>query len=278
MVSKIGLGTVQFGLDYGISNHSGITGIEEVKKILSFAREVGIDMIDTAYGYGKSEEVLGLAGIQDLKIVTKFLPESYGINLQEQVRISLERLKTGRLYGLLAHRPMDILENPNIWGNMLLLKKNGIVEKIGFSFNKPEEADKILDRGFTPDLIQAPFNYLDSRFRNLMILLKDKGCEIHSRSTFLQGLFFVSTNKLPKFFEEIKPILSDIQRKGELLPTLLLKHCMNQGFIDRVIFGVNNQKQLKQNIERLEIDDVLPALDKEFETEILTPSSWPQNG
>lgn len=277
MVHKIGLGTVQFGIDYGISNQTGITGIDEVKIILNLAREAGVDLIDTAYCYGKSQEVLGLAGIQGFKIVSKFLPESNGISLKEQLRMSLERLKTEKLYGLLAHSPLDVLENPQTWEYLMDLKKKRTVEKIGFSFNNPEEAEMVLEKGFVSDLIQVPFNYLDNRFRNIMIFLKEKGCEIHSRSAFLQGLFFMSADELPMFFEEIKPILNEIQKKGRVLPGLLLKYCLDQNFIDKVIIGVNNHKQLKENIQKVTSIEVLPELNQKIKSKILTPSEWPYN-
>lgn len=273
---KLGLGTVQFGLDYGISNRNGVTGIEEVKKILDFARGAGIDLIDTAYGYGRSEEVLGLAGVQAFKIVSKFMPESQSINIQEQVKTSLERLKTETLYGLLAHRPLDVLENSKIWKYLLELKKNGVIEKIGFSFNKPEEAEMALEGGFVPDLIQAPFNYFDKRFQDIMKNLKEKGCEVHSRSAFLQGLFFISANDLPGFFEDVKPEISKLQKNKEALPGLLLKYCLEKPFIDKVIVGVNNLAQLQENIKDPERQDSLPELKIQINENILTPSLWPK--
>lgn len=275
LLSKLGIGTVQFGLNYGISNQRGITGIREVNKILEFARGEGIDLIDTAYGYGRSEEVLGQAGVRDFKVVSKFLPESYGISIQEQVKTSMERLKIKKLYGLLAHRPLDIIGNPQIWDYLLDMKTKSVVEKIGFSFNNPEEAELVLEGGFEPDLIQAPLNYLDNRFSNIMILLKKKGCEVHSRSAFLQGLFFIPSDTLPVFFEEIKPLLNELQGKKHL-GALLLNYCTQQVFIDRVVIGVNNLEQLRKNITPPDIKEKLPDLNQHISHEILTPSLWPK--
>ena len=56
---KLGLGTVQFGTDYGISNKLGQTSADEVRKILEFAAGHGIRYLDTAPAYGTSEAVLG---------------------------------------------------------------------------------------------------------------------------------------------------------------------------------------------------------------------------
>lgn len=272
---KLGLGTVQFGLEYGISNKQGITGLEEVKNILRFAMEAGIDLIDTAYGYGKSEEVLGVAGVDGFKVVSKFLPEGNGVSIKKQVKTSLEKLKTDKLYGLLAHRPLDLLEIPDVWEYLQELKKDGVIQKAGFSFNTTEEIELILEKGYAPDLIQVPFNYFDKRFVKYMKLLKRQGCEIHSRSAFLQGLFFIPPENLPGFFDEIKLDILELQKNKKGLPGLLLKHCLEQNFIDKVIIGVNNLNQLKENIEGIETSIGLPKLNKQIHPNILTPSKWP---
>ena len=60
-MNKIVLGTVQFGVNYGINNTSGQVSLEEVCKILRIAEEKGIKTLDTSSGYGASEIVLGKA-------------------------------------------------------------------------------------------------------------------------------------------------------------------------------------------------------------------------
>jgi aryl-alcohol dehydrogenase-like predicted oxidoreductase len=276
MIEKIGLGTVQFGLDYGISNKQGITGKDEVRSILEYARSVGIDLIDTAYGYGTSEEVLGKAGTGTFKIVSKFLPSAPESSIKNQVNTSLKRLSVNHLYGLLAHRPDDIIKHPAIWDYLLKLKQDKVVEKIGFSFNTPDEADIVLSKGFVPDLVQVPFNYLDGRFKPFMLELKKNACEVHTRSAFLQGLFFIDPEQLDDFFSEVKPLIIRLQSYGEVLSGLLLKYCLQMPFIDKVIIGVNNKEQLMKNIESIKIDETLAENKVEIKHEILTPSKWPR--
>ena len=57
--SKITLGTVQFGLDYGIANTDGKPSYEKARDIVATACENGITSFDTAAAYGDSEKVLG---------------------------------------------------------------------------------------------------------------------------------------------------------------------------------------------------------------------------
>jgi len=70
---KIGLGTVQFGTDYGISNQDGKTSLDEIEKILDVAMHNGISIVDTAAIYGTSEEALGKTLLENHRfgIVTK---------------------------------------------------------------------------------------------------------------------------------------------------------------------------------------------------------------
>ena len=276
MKCKLGLGTVQFGLDYGISNKDGKTTEGELVKILKTAREADIDLLDTAFGYGVSEETLGNIGIDGFKVVTKFLPGSDDYSVCRQVELSLKRLRLDHLYGLLAHRPLDVMNNPETWEYLVTLKADGLVEKIGFSFNSSEEIIRVFQSNFKPDLVQVPYNFLDHRFENYMISLHEIGCEIHTRSTFLQGLFFMKSEELSSFFDEIKPILRNLQTKGRELPGLLLNHTLKMNFVDRVILGVNTNIQLRNNLLSLMSNGSLPYVTIK-NLDILIPSKWPKD-
>ena len=70
---KIGLGTVQFGIPYGISNQKGQTSVLEVARILTLAKQKGVGIIDTASAYGTAEKVLGQHDLSAFKVVSKFI-------------------------------------------------------------------------------------------------------------------------------------------------------------------------------------------------------------
>ena len=130
-------------------------------------------------------------------------PENESLNVQFEKTLS--NLKIDSLYGYIAHRPLELHENPQQWEDLLRLKEDKKINKIGFSLNKPEELDLLCSKGMTPDLIQVPYNYFDNRFKNNLIQMKKQGCEIHARSPFLQGLFFTNPHKLPSFFKQLIP-------------------------------------------------------------------------
>lgn len=273
---KLGLGTVQFGLSYGISNTGGQTPQDEVSHILAVALQNNITMLDTASAYGNAEAVLGEAGISGFKVVSKFITPAEGETIVAQLEASLTYLGQDTLYGYLAHRPEELLAKPELWEELESFKAAGLVKKTGFSLNRPEELKALLDKGMVPDLIQVPYNYLDNRFESLMKNLHDRGCEIHTRSAFLQGLFFRDTKTLPAFFDAAKPVLAELQQSKASLSGRLLNYVLEKPFIDKVIIGVENVHQLQQNLNDIQ---GAPSLQKnvvKIPENIIIPATWPK--
>ena len=275
LVSKLGLGTVQFGLPYGISNTGGQTSATEVKKILECAVKHGIHVLDTAAAYGEAEAVLGKNALQDFKIVSKYITPAQGKSIQQQIQQSLAHLQVNKLYGYLAHRPAEILQDKAQWKIMKELQQQGQVEKIGFSLNTTEELKALLHKDFIPDIIQVPYNYLDTRFENLMMELKQRDCEIHTRSAFLQGLFFKDTNTLPSFFDIVKPLIKRVQQQTTNISGALLHFVAEKFFIDKIIIGVENTDQLLINIRDMQLGIELEKSDIKIPEQVLMPSNWP---
>jgi aryl-alcohol dehydrogenase-like predicted oxidoreductase len=271
---KIGLGTVQFGVDYGISNETGRTSCDEVSKILNFARCSGVRYLDTAYAYGLSEEVLGKFNLNSFKIVSKYIPSE--VSIDNQFSLSMKRLNIESIYGYLAHRPIDLIkDNKKNWNILKRLKSEGKVRKIGASFNFISELEEVDNIGLDLDIIQVPYNYFDRRFEGKMSELKRRGVEIHTRSAFLQGLFFCEPSKLSVHFDEVKVLLARLQ-KIEKLPQVLLDFVISNKDVDIVNIGVNNLKQLEENINYLGKMNiaVLPNIRESISDEILIPSFW----
>lgn len=272
---KLGLGTVQFGVPYGIANIAGQTKPEEVSKILQYAIANGITVLDTAAAYGNAEQVLGENNMSQFQIVSKYISPSAGKSIAQQFQHTLASLQVNNIYGYLAHRPAEILDNPSHWKTIKDFQQKGVVKKIGFSLNSPEELQALTAKNFIPDLIQVPFNYLDNRFEDLMKRLKDKGCEIHARSVFLQGLFFKEVNTLPSFFDAVKPIIKNLQVQTNNISGALLRYVAEKPFIDKVIVGVENVQQLETNVQSVNLDIQLEKNTTTIPDHILMPSNWP---
>ncbi len=288
--NKIGIGAVQFGLDYGISNSSGITPLEEVRKILAIAKEKKIRVIDTAASYGTSEEVLGktFPYENDFDIVTKtpIFKETDATScaelLEQTFLRSLKYMHCSHVYGLLIHHADDLLgnEGERLIGKMKELKEKGVVTKIGVSLYSAEQVDRILDR-FKVDLIQLPINVLDQRLliSGHLAKLKKEGIEVHARSAFLQGLLLMNPKNLSTYFDSVKPHLINYHeslRQNNLSPVqAALSFVTGLDEIDVVICGVNNHLQLDElcnSLISLEMDNFTRfAIQDE---NILNPSKW----
>jgi aryl-alcohol dehydrogenase-like predicted oxidoreductase len=275
-ITNIGIGTVQFGVKYGIANQTGQTSEANAFEVLDIAMTLGINTIDTASSYGTSEVVLGkYKHISQFNIISKFIDANDRYDLYNQFKKTKLNLNVKNVYGYLSHRPMQLIQYPILWDVLLQMKKAGEIEKIGYSLNTVEELKILLDKDLIPDLVQIPFNYLDQRFKPYFGMLKKLKCEIHTRSTFLQGLLLMPIETIPKYFEPIKSLLIDIDNQTNNKNGAFLRYVLEEPAIDRVILGVENKTQFLQNIESLNNAIKLKGHDKNLADEILIPSLWP---
>jgi aryl-alcohol dehydrogenase-like predicted oxidoreductase len=259
---NIGLGTVQFGLDYGVSNAQGRTSPEEVERILQFAQSENITVLDTAAQYGASEEVLGncIGKFHQFNIVTKTPTfKKPKINLEDAKHLrnvftdSLRKLGQEKIYGLLVHHADDLLAEGGqyLMDAMLELKALGLVSKIGASVYDGKQIDQILDH-FEIDLIQVPINVFDQRLiaNGKLAQLKARGIEIHARSVFLQGLLLMPLGRVTKYFEPLKQNIQSYQRYLAANHLSLLQGALAFASsckeIDQVILGVCSLEELRE--------------------------------
>ncbi len=254
MINKIALGTVQLGLNYGINNNGGQVAFEEAVNILSLCRKLGIDTLDTAHAYGNSEETLGEIGIENFKVISK-LPPSETLDFSRLFHESLDRLKINSLYGYMLHNFSIYKNDKSIWEKLQQFKSEGLISRIGVSLYSPEELEELDVDNINFDIIQVPHNLFDRRFEPYFESLKEKGVEIHTRSAFLQGLFFKSAQNLPTHFESIKGKFEQLEnfKSNNKLETVeaCLGYILKNPNIDKVVIGVDSSSQLQANINSI---------------------------
>ena len=279
-MNKLALGTAQFGLDYGVTNSEGKVQVEEVELILGCAKENSINTLDTAASYGNSEEVLGSIGISDFQIITKTIPLKNGVDeVIKHFQQSLTFLNKSSVNGLLIHNVNEI-EHKNfntLFKELTELKRQGLVNKIGFSTYTPEQVDFLL-KNFDFDLIQVPFNIFDNRLiqGGQLQALNNKGIEVHARSVFLQGVI-LDFNNLSNYFSPWKKEFSIYQEtvkdNGLSLLECALNFVLNIREIDKVLVGVNSERQLKEIIQAVKRRSNLSAYPIN-DINLLNPSLW----
>lgn len=284
---RLALGTVQFGLDYGIANSHGQVPVSLIHDMLDVASHAGIDTLDTAIAYGESELCLGQAGVDNFRVVTK-LPAApadcadVGAWVREQLAGSLNRLNVQRVYGLLLHRPDQLLEvfGERLYAALNELKHEGTVEKIGISIYSPDELPRLL-QDYQVDIVQAPFNIIDRRLHTSGWLsrLHGAGVEIHARSCFLQGLLLMPVSAVPEKFSRWSDLLTRWYRWLNEQDVSALEACLSFSLshreIDRVVVGADNMAQLMEivKIANRPWCPVFPELSSEDE-ELINPAKW----
>jgi aryl-alcohol dehydrogenase-like predicted oxidoreductase len=288
-MSKIALGTAQFGLNYGVTNKVGQVNRAEIESILELARRRGSVVLDTAVSYGASESVLGSFDLKPFQIVSKVSKLNscdQNWNVMAEIEKSIDRLGVESIYAVLLHRihDLDCFDGFEIWNQLQLAKEIGLVRKIGYSVYNPSELGAFFSR-FPADIIQLPYNFLDKRFLKAGWIqsLANKGVELHVRSLFLQGVLLMRRPiELPKFFapwadrlgEEFKVI--DQTFKNRI--AYCLAGAVNNPHIDRLVVGVESVRQFREIIlaESLASSEALSWMPISFEPDeqLINPAKW----
>lgn len=284
---RVALGTVQFGMPYGIANQTGQVCRSEAQMMLELATRSGIDTLDTAVAYGDSETCLGAIGVRSFKVVTKLpaIPISggdVGAWVREQVDSSLRRLDLSSVYGLLLHRPADLLSDngPALWHAIEALRDDGLIQKVGISIYAPAELEQV-PRLYRISLVQAPLNIIDRRISSSGWLdrLKDNDVEIHTRSVFLQGLLLMPAGALPSKFLRWEYLFARWHQWLSANNTSAIQACLNFALgypqVDRVVVGADGVKQLHQIIGSSNGKLATDFPDMEVEDDLLVnPALW----
>lgn len=284
---KLALGTAQFGLQYGIANRRGQVPIDEAAAILHLARDSGIHTLDTAVVYGDSEQRLGEIGVSDWQVSSK-LPEvpagcvDIPAWVATSVRKSLARLQVSSLYGLLLHRPHQLLgeHGHQLYGALQRVKDDGLVHNIGVSVYDPSELELLVSR-FAFDLVQAPLNILDQRLvrAGWLSRLSELGTELHVRSIFLQGVFLMSPAERPRMFDRWSSLWVEYDRWLEDCGLTPLQACVRYALsvaeIGKVVIGVDSLVHLKEILgaARGPAPDIPRSLSTD-DADLLNPARW----
>lgn len=287
-MNKLILGTVQMGLDYGINNSSGKISLENSCMILSKAFELGIDTLDTAEAYGNAHQVIGNFHLFNpeikFKVITKVPHDVVAGEIEQKIRTYINDLNVDCLEVLMFHSFDSYENNKSIIAVLNDLKNLGMIKHIGVSVYTNNQIEALLsDDDVT--VVQMPFNLLDNESirGNLMNKMKAKGKVIHTRSAFLQGLFFkeqFENNSISqKLSNELIAIKNISKEENTSISTLALSYCLNQKDIDQVLIGVDSVNQLIDNLKAVDYKMNHEALIKinalkVDNLDLLNPSLW----
>lgn len=292
--SKLMLGTVQFGLNYGIANTAGKPSYETARDIIQAAYESGVNCLDTAAGYGDSEVVLGRA-LAELKLKDKMhvISKVPGISQQniserdaecfivKSVENSLARLGIQRLAACLFHVEQDIRHI----GILQCLEKKGLIGGAGISLDTNQYCKDVIAAGIK--YVQLPYNVLDKRFDEFFPLAQKSGIAVFTRSVYLQGLLLMPEDKIRESLQEVIPVRRRLAclaaEAGMDMSELCMRFVLSNPAITSVLTGVDNIEQLRQNLQLMEKAALPAALYREVKAaapllaeKIIRPYLWNQ--
>lgn len=260
-LSKIGLGTVQFGLDYGFTRKKTQ---DEVDQLLSFADKKGIKLIDTAPSYGDSEEKIGrfISGNSNKFIIaTKLEKIDYAESQNEgllkskiykSIEKSLLNLNIESIDILQLHQTEDfVLNNPVLWDILVQAKNEKLINNLGISVYEEKETVKAIESfGELIDFIQIPYNIFDRRFEKLSSVFEENNISVISRSVFLKGV--IACKDLPEEIAGLIPYKRNLEEYSNNLylkaEELALLYVYSKRFINSTILGVNSVQELERNL------------------------------
>ena len=265
-ISRMTLGTAQFGMDYGIANREGRPDEEKAFSIIDAALENDINCLDTAAAYGDSERIIGRyfrsgeRKREEITIVTKLRLGQIKVAETEEVIMksveqSINNLGADHIDILLLHNAKEY----QIYGSEITrafekLLAEGLVKGTGASCYDFSEIENILEN----DIFQAfqiPVNLLNSGINKPETLNSLRNRQIFARSVFLQGLFFMDPLQLKGNLKEagiyisrIRDIASDL---NVAVSELAIRYVSSLNNIDSIVIGADNPVQVLENLKFL---------------------------
>ena len=296
-LSRLMLGTVQFGMPYGVANRTGQPDYRTALDIVDAAVNGGVNCFDTAAAYGTSEEVLGRI-LQDLKIADQMVvvtkvralsPEELTNTQQAQRAIeqsvaeSRRRLRIDALPVVLFHREADA----KYMDSLLELKDRGWLKHCGVSCdNRPGFASRAIEEG-QASALQLPASVLDHRHRHSGIFqqAKLKNVALFIRSVYLQGLLLLTEDAIPAHLQDVIPARRRLQAIAEearlTLAELAVKYLLEQPGVTCLLAGVETVPQVQDNLRLYSgepLDErtrtAIDAASFEISERTLTPALW----
>lgn len=234
-VSTTGLGTVKFGRNQQVKYpaHFELPSDKEILFLLDTAKELNINLLDTAPAYGTSEERLGklLQGQRTDWIISTKVGEEF-INgeshfdfsstaIRSSIERSLKRLNTDYLDIVLVHSNGDdlsLINNFNVLAELNTLKQQGLIRAFGMSTKTIEGGIKTIEQADVAMITYNP-SYTDER------IVLDAAKAAH------KGIF------IKKAFGS-----------GHLNPSQCLPFILAHEGVSSIILGTINPVHLRENV------------------------------
>lgn len=268
-VSTLGFGTVELGMDYGLPHEGALPSapsLDEGVALLLAAFAAGVDLVDTAPGYGRAEAVVGEAlarwpGRKPVLATKVPCPDAallangpaLGAAMRGSLEASLRRLGVPCVDLVQVHNATEeALRSPAFGAALDALIEGGLVGHLGASTYGPEAARAAIAAPWC-ETLQLAFNVLDQEPASTLIdEARDAGMGIIARSALLKGVLAADAASLPESLRPLAPSLARARavaaRHGEALPALALRFILSDPRVDTVLVGIDRPEYLDADV------------------------------
>ena len=278
---KIILGTANYNTSYGVLKNK--MKKKDLIEILNICKKNKINKIDTASDYKNFSKTLNLKKnnweiFTKIKISNKSFKKEFEKNLKNYSNYQIN---------LLLHNTLDLKNND--FKNFIIKIQEKKNIKVGISIYDAKEIFESYKK-IKFNFIQAPGNLFDNRVilnSNIKNFLKKNKIKLFIRSIYLQGILCLNENLIIEKFESLREPIKKIQKefgnKKNIIKELTLQWVVGNKIVDGYVMGVNNKKQLIENIKLVNnfklnknVNKKLLKLVKTFEIpeKVVNPTRW----
>jgi aryl-alcohol dehydrogenase-like predicted oxidoreductase len=265
-VTFIGFGALSIGRDWGLADKER-PDETEAGIVMNSVLDLGINLVDTASAYHRSEERIGnTISIRRNEYVLAskcgehneepgtFYDFSYNA-IKESIDRSLTLLKTDVIDLMQIHfgpDPEKVIADGETVRAMKDAQKQGKIRYLGASIDGELATQCILSGDF--DVMQMEYHLLNQENEDNIKLCDEKGLGVLIRTGLGRGLLTSRALQAEVKPAKLQQLLELVNNDGDLLSTLALNFLYENKGISSVLIGTKNLEHFKQNIELLEKD------------------------
>lgn len=297
-ISRLALGTVELGMDYGFRGSAQYAqpGITESIRIVHRSLDLGINFIDTARAYGEAEEVLGhaLRGMRGRVVIAskvvinpKYLSnaKAMALSIEDSIDSSLRALQMETIDLLQIHNAnTETLANDSVLCALEDAQQKGKVRFLGASCVGEHTSLATLELAQFR-AVMVPFNILDQLMvPRVFPRAQAQDVGVMARSAFLRGVLTCNLSAVPDALLPVKQAAAVAARKCadevQGLSELALRFCLSFDAVSTVVIGVRSVEELEANVkdaERGSLSQNCVARLNEIRIEdhtLVTPETW----
>jgi len=288
-VSEIGFGAVEIGMEYGIqvAGQPNQPSRQQAIEIVRTALDKGVNVVDTARGYGASESIIGEA-IEDIRDDVVLMSKVSGIDesktpdeltefLRDSLETSLRELRTDVIDVYQIHSAtMNMLAQGHVVECLRRFREEGKVRFLGATVYESDQAIAVIEEGQI-DVLQIAFSMLAPGMSQAIIpKAVENGVAIVARSVLHRGVLTpkgaAGSAEEQRLHQAAKEYTFLFDAETQSLSHAALRFVLSNSDVSCALLGMDNMEQVQQN---LGYGDIRPFSAEQIEQVLANPPDDP---